>query len=373
MATPADQQTIARALSDLRRGNAVVVRTSDGGACLLQAAEQMDDETCARLATRAGSQVSLILSHHRARAIGLAAKANIACVSIALTPNISPRHIGGLIGDSTHLPPVADLSVLPEKADSIADTSIILMRLARLLPAVLVAQLQARSIIKDLRLWAADQGLLVLNEVAIREFEATAARGLHEVARASLPLADAEDARIAIFRPSDGGSEHFALIIGDAMDDASTSPLVRIHSQCITGDILGSLRCDCGDQLRLAIRRMALLGGGILIYLAQEGRDIGLVNKLKAYALQDKGADTVEANHALGFEADPRQFLPAAEILRQLGITAIKLMTNNPDKLAQISACGIEVVERLPLIAANNRHNSKYLATKAKRSGHLIN
>ena len=363
----ADQQTIARGFADLRRGEAVVVRCGDGTACLVKAAEQIEAHTCRGLAELAGSTPSLIISHHRGRAIGLAPKPDVVAVSIALPPSITSHALGGLIGDHDQIPSLNSLSVLPEKPDSLAETALTLMRLARLLPAVLVARVQGKT---DLRHWADSHGMLILNETAIREFEAVSAATLREVASAPLPLADAESARIVLFRPSDGGGEHFAVLIGEATK--AVPPVVRIHSQCITGDVLGSLRCDCGDQLRLAIRRMAELGGGVVVYLAQEGRDIGLVNKLKAYALQDKGMDTVDANHMLGFEADHRHFLPAAEILRQLGISEVKLLTNNPDKIAQLEACGIKVVARLPLVVADNPHNRKYLATKQQRSGHFI-
>ncbi|MCG8624241.1 MAG: GTP cyclohydrolase II [Proteobacteria bacterium] len=367
-----DQQTIARGFADLRRGEHVIVREAGGSACLITPAEQINQTTCATMAELANSTPVLTISHHRARAIGLKPKAEIPAVSIALPPSISHHDLGGLIGDHNHIPPLNQLSLLPEKTGSLAETALILMRLARLLPAVLVARLSLTSD-AEVRKMADTHGLLVLNETAIREFEAVSARQLREVAEAPLPLADAETARIIVFRPSDGGGEHFAIRIGEGETAGAEAMPVRIHSQCITGDILASLKCDCGDQLRTAIRRMAEMGQGVLIYLAQEGRDIGLVNKLKAYALQDKGADTVDANHMLGFDADHRHFLPAAEILRKLGITSIKLMTNSPDKLAQIKACGIEVVERIPLVAPANPHNSKYLATKKTRSGHFIN
>jgi GTP cyclohydrolase II len=148
--------------------------------------------------------------------------------------------------------------------------------------------------------------------------------------------------------------------------------LTRLHSECFTGDLLGSLRCDCGDQLRGAIAEIARAGSGVLLYLAQEGRGIGLVNKLRAYQLQDAGFDTVDANEQLGFDADERVYLPAAEMLRQLGISRVRLLTNNPEKVAALTRCGIAVVERVPHIFPANDHNERYLRTKASRSGHLL-
>jgi GTP cyclohydrolase II len=212
----------------------------------------------------------------------------------------------------------------------------------------------------------------MVEENTIRSFEETSAELLKEAARAKLPLKQAENTEVVIFQPKDGGTEHFVLIINKADKKSSEAPLVRIHSQCITGDILGSLKCDCGDQLQLAIKQMAESGGGLLIYLAQEGRDIGLVNKLRAYALQDTGLDTVDANHALGFETDHRYYLPAAVMLQRLGHDKIRLMTNNPDKIAQIESCGITVTERIPLTPPRNPHNENYLETKKSRTGHIL-
>jgi GTP cyclohydrolase II len=194
--------------------------------------------------------------------------------------------------------------------------------------------------------------------------------GLSRVAEARVPLADAETARLIAFRPGDGGSEHLAILIGSP--DPNGSVLVRLHSACFTGDVLASLRCDCGDQLRGAIAAIAEAGGGVLLYLAQEGRGIGLVNKLRAYQLQDAGFDTVDANEQLGFDADERVYLPAAEMLRQLGFGTVRLLTNNPDKMAALERYGIRVVERVPHIFAANGHNERYLRTKAARSGHLL-
>lgn len=185
-----------------------------------------------------------------------------------------------------------------------------------------------------------------------------------------MPLADAQDVRVVAFRPGDGGAEHLAIIVG--FPDGRQPVLARLHSECFTGDLLGSLRCDCGPQLRGAIRAMAEAGGGVVLYLAQEGRGIGLINKLRAYALQDSGLDTIDANEALGFEADERQFRPAAEMLKKLGFGAVRLLTNNPRKVEGLEKLGIQVVERVPHAFPANDHNARYLATKASRAGHLL-
>lgn len=193
------------------------------------------------------------------------------------------------------------------------------------------------------------------------------------MADAQVPLAAARDARLVAFRSADGGVEHLAIVIGTPADrPGAAPPLVRLHSECFTGDLLGSLRCDCGPQLHAALRRIADEGAGVLLYLAQEGRGIGLPSKLRAYALQDRGLDTVDANRALGWQADERNFMVAATMLEQLGIKRLRLLTNNPDKLAALSACGIEVVGREPLPIAPNGVNDHYLETKALRLGHLL-
>jgi GTP cyclohydrolase II len=147
---------------------------------------------------------------------------------------------------------------------------------------------------------------------------------------------------------------------------------VRLHSACFTGDVLGSLKCDCGPQLHAAMAQMGAQGAGVLLYLNQEGRGIGLANKMRAYALQDQGFDTVEANHRLGFEDDERDFRTAADILKRLGFTAVRLLTNNPAKVAMMEAQGIDVVERVPLKVGLNPLNEKYLDVKARKSGHIL-
>jgi GTP cyclohydrolase II len=191
-----------------------------------------------------------------------------------------------------------------------------------------------------------------------------------QVSEARVPLENAENVRIVAFRPSDGGTEHLAIIVGDI--NTAKPVLVRLHSECFTGDLVGSLRCDCGNQLRGAIGEMALAGSGILLYLAQEGRGIGLVNKLRAYQLQDAGFDTVDANLQLGFDSDERNYLPAAQILHKLGVSRVKLMTNNPAKMNSLGQYNIEVVERVPHMYPPNRHNEGYLSAKAAKSGHLL-
>ncbi|QDZ08835.1 GTP cyclohydrolase II [Sphingomonas panacisoli] len=188
-------------------------------------------------------------------------------------------------------------------------------------------------------------------------------------ARAKLPVEGSERSEIVAFRSPDSPGEHVALIVGQP---DGNPPLVRLHSECLTGDVLGSLKCDCGPQLHAAIHAMEGTGWGILLYLRQEGRGIGLVNKLRAYALQDQGFDTVDANTRLGFAVDARDFRVAARMLDLLGQTRIRLLTNNPEKVRVLQATGIDVVERVPIALPPNRFNEKYLATKRDRTGHQL-
>lgn len=185
--------------------------------------------------------------------------------------------------------------------------------------------------------------------------------------RARLPVAGAEGAEIVAFRTPEMPGEHVALLIGAPGGGA---PLVRLHSECLTGDVFGSLKCDCGPQLDAAIEAIAASGWGIVLYLRQEGRGIGLINKLRAYALQDQGFDTVDANTRLGFAVDPRDFAVAARMLELLGQRTVRVLTNNPAKVAGLEAAGITVVERVSHVLPANRHNEHYLATKRDRTGH---
>ncbi len=189
------------------------------------------------------------------------------------------------------------------------------------------------------------------------------------IAGARLPTPWAEF-DIVVFQDGTDGREHLALTLGRWTPE--TAVLTRMHSECLTGDGLFSLRCDCGAQLEAALKAIADHGAGVLVYLRQEGRGIGLVNKIRAYALQDKGADTVEANEQLGFPADARHYDDAVAIYRELGVSRVRLMTNNPRKLEAIEKAGIEVVERVPIEPGRNHHNTHYLSTKARKLGHRL-
>jgi len=238
-----------------------------------------------------------------------------------------------------------------------------LVKSAQLLPAALVVPL--RDAVEF-----AETHLLTRLAPSVTQSDLLQHHALAPVAAARLPMEAAEAGRLHIFRPENGGTEHYAIEIGRR--DRAAPVLARLHSACFTGDVLGSLKCDCGPQLRSALARMGADGAGVLLYLNQEGRGIGLANKMRAYSLQDQGFDTVEANHRLGFEDDERDFRLGADILRRMGFSAVRLMTNNPRKVTMMEEEGIAVTDRVPLVTPTNRHNAHYLDVKAKKSGHLL-
>jgi len=357
-----------RACQELRRGGIVMLRLANGAACLIQAAELADVGTRNEIQRLAGSGAVLVLTHTRMESLGRQLEAEFCGASLPAR-GLDRDQIGQLAIDQP-MPGLLDAvaSVVGERRGSLADYTTRLLRIAKLLPAALIARLPSRDQAVQRRL-CGDNNLIVIDDRDIDSYMEAAAESLSIVARARVPLRVAPEAEVVMFRAELGGDEHFAVIVGTV--DTGSAPLVRLHSQCVTGDVLGSLKCDCGEQLQGALRLMAEAGGGILVYLAQEGRDIGLLNKMRAYALQDSGFDTVDANHALGFEMDERYFLPACRILDKLGVTRLKLITNNPDKIAQLEENGFTVAERVPMAPPSNEHNHAYIETKKTRAGHL--
>lgn len=262
--------------------------------------------------------------------------------------------------DATLDPAAYTIAVVPSHGPDAA--AVHLMKRARLMPAAAVLPIANPAPSSTPMLWAHFDDVL--------HHEHLLALSLQPVSQASVPLADSPNTRVIAFRPSDGGIEHLALVIGEPQPGEPV--LARLHSECFTGDLLGSLRCDCGEQLRGAIKEIAEAGAGILLYMAQEGRGIGLVNKLRAYGLQDAGFDTMEANEQLGFDDDERIYLPAAAMLRHLGFDKVRLMTNNPFKVEALGRHGVEITERVPHVFPSNDHNIGYLETKRTKGGHLF-
>ncbi len=363
-------QDLDAAIIALRRGDPVLLDARDS-AILALAAEFVTDGNLARLRAVSRRPLRMVLTRRRAVAVGLARRdtapgALAGAVTIAVAPNLSAAVIRNLADPAASLgvePP--GLGTEPAIAEGGELAAVALTRLAALLPAALALPLAA----SEAALARRRTDFAVVGSEAVLTRRA-AAVGVTRVAEARVPLAEAEDARLIAFRPGDGGTEHLAIVIGKP--DPAAPVLVRLHSECFTGDLLASLRCDCGDQLRGAIAAITRTGDGVLLYLAQEGRGIGLINKLRAYQLQDAGFDTVDANEQLGFDVDERVYLPAAEMLRQLGFTTVRLLTNNPEKVAALERYGIRVAERVPHVFPANGHNERYLRTKATRSGHLL-
>ncbi|MGE0660664.1 MAG: GTP cyclohydrolase II [Reyranellaceae bacterium] len=369
---------VERAMAELRRGGIVALRDPSGHAALIAAAEGLGNEVQRRVSALCASSPYLLLTEPRARTLAIDVPPHLLAqiretntVALAIPTGVAAE----IVAD------VADPRADPKKvgrhfsrpvappSSAVARAAIELSKLARLLPAVLMGPLAIDR--KDqLRQWAREQDLIYVDTAAIALYEELAAQTLQPVADARVPLEGAENARIVAWRPRDGGKEHLAIVIGDI--DPTEPVLIRLHSECFTGDLLASLRCDCGEQLRGAIAEIARAGSGVLLYLAQEGRGIGLVNKLRAYQLQDGGFDTIDANEQLGYDADERLYRPAAVILSGMGISRVRLMTNNPQKMGQLGQYGIEVVERVRHVFPANGHNENYLRTKATRAGHML-
>jgi GTP cyclohydrolase II len=366
LARAARPHEMNRAVTDLRRGDFVLLR-QHSRATLIQAAEEVDDISLARAIAITGYDPVMAVTRRRAAALALVAdEPGSPVVELRLAETPTAQSLNELADPTMALTPLPGrIAVSDSSTDGIAAASIELTRLARLLPATVMFAMSARA-----ATLVRQAGIVELDAATVFQHGTVLASTLRRVVDASVPLADSEQTRIVAFRPDDGGTDHLAILIG--APDGTRPVLARIHSECFTGDLLGSLRCDCGEQLRGAIRAIAESGGGVLIYLAQEGRGIGLINKLRAYRLQDAGYDTVDANEQLGFAPDERIYQPAAEMLRDLGFGQVRLMTNNPDKVAALARHGIEVVERVPHVFTANDHNRHYLNTKAAKSGHLF-
>lgn len=346
----------ARAIDALRRGWPVNVSASDG-MIRIMAVEGADAITLSAFDPDAAADILVAAARGETLKLAnqLAAADPDMPVLIARAPWIDAA-VAMAIAD-----PVLDLAsplkgpfaAKPLAAPLAAKAALRLARLAGILPAYFVTA-------------AGDSEA----DVAATDVDAyDDAAHLAIATKAQLPVSAAETAEIVAFRSPNEPREHVALIIGKRDESL---PVVRLHSECLTGDVLGSLKCDCGPQLHQALHQIADSRWGVLLYLRQEGRGIGLINKLRAYALQDQGFDTVDANVRLGFAIDARDFSVAARMLDLLGIGKVRLLTNNPNKVAGLEAAGIRVAERLPIILPANPHNEQYLATKRDRTGHQL-
>ena len=351
----ADQVAVERGLVEFAAGRPVIL-TSPSEATLVLPIDGLTDAVLAgfrRLC--APERPYLLITARRARALGLEAAGP---TGLAVGELPSAAALLSLAADqisSRHFQPVA--------AGETAGAAIALAKLAQLLPALLVGPKPPN------RARAGDVAVVRVPAHAVPLFRRAAADSLVITAQTSVPLNSDFGARFVVFRDRLGGSP-VAVIVGSP--DFSQPVAVRLHSACLTGDVFGSRRCDCGDQLRMALKQLQQHGGGIILYLEQEGRGLGLANKIRSYALQEAGLDTVDANTVLGFEDDERDYGIAVRMLQMLGCTRVRLLTNNPAKLAGLSAAGIDVSGRVPLQGPVHPDNRRYLAAKAMRAGHQL-
>lgn len=354
--SPTIPELLARARGDLRLGLPVLL--AGGGRWLVLSAETLSEDRLAACPDKA------VLAITARRAETLKARAYDGDLARVILPDYAAlgwvQALADPSDDLAH-PMKGPLQTERNGPVEAHRAALQLCKAARLLPAALVVE------------WPEDKPLpqdLTVLPLSLIAPHMSAMSPLHPVVDARLPVEVSEAGRLHVFRPEDGGEEHYAMEIG--RPDRSKPVLARLHSACFTGDVMGSLKCDCGPQLRGALQQMGAQGAGILLYLNQEGRGIGLANKMRAYGLQDQGFDTVEANHRLGFEDDERDFRLGADLLKSLGFSAVRLLTNNPAKVAMLEKCGLEVTERVPLRVGEGAFNKDYLATKAAKSGHLL-
>ncbi len=358
---PTITERLNRARGDLRMGVPVVL-AAEGRAALAVAVESLNQARLAALRDVGTPELAITVR----RAETLKARAyddDLARLAVPAEADVAWLRALADPADDLRMPLKGPLRSLRDGSADLHRAAIRLVKSAHLLPAALLVPVPdgfaaaARDALTFLPL---AEVAPVLNDLS----------PMHAVTSARVPMVASQAGRVHIFRPEDGTEEHYAIEIGRPDRDAPV--LARLHSACFTGDVLGSLKCDCGPQLRAALMQMGEEGAGMLLYLNQEGRGIGLANKMRAYSLQDQGFDTVEANHRLGFEDDERDFRIGADILRRMGFSSVRLLTNNPRKIAMMEGCGLSVVERVPLKVGRTMQNAEYLATKAAKSGHML-
>ena len=345
--------SVSRGVAEFNSRRPVLV-TAQNERLLALPVEGLDDARLAEFtALCAPSEPYLVITSRRAVALGINTRIPMA---VRLSPADDAESILAFVGDS---PGEGAPSAVP--AGRAATAAIQLVKLSHGLPAVLAADLAPHAP-------ASDQ-LVTVEADAAESFFDNAIQSLTLASEAVVPLNSGSSARFIVFRDAMGGNE-VAIIVGKP--DFTKPVPVRLHSACLTGDVFGSRRCDCGDQLRLAIARLEDIGGGVILYLAQEGRGVGLANKMRTYQLQDDGLDTVDANTTLGFDDDERDYGVAARMLEMLECTRVILLTNNPTKLDRLSKAGIEIVSRMALEAPINADNRRYMTAKVTRAGHRL-
>jgi GTP cyclohydrolase II len=346
------QVEVERGLAEFRGGRPVRIATP-GQSIVAVPVDGIDARRLAAFTAFAAPALPrLVITARRARALGLEVSEPVA---IALDGSEDIERLEALIAAVAAPQPLE-----AKPAGAPAKAAITLAKFAQRLPALLVAQTDTTY---------ADPPLVCVEAESIARFRRSVLQSLAIASEAQVPLHGGHAARFVVFRDGIGGNS-VAVVVGKP--DFSKPVPVRLHSACLTGDVFGSRRCDCGDQLKLALARLDEAGGGVILYLEQEGRGVGLVNKMRAYQLQDEGLDTVDANTTLGFDDDERDYGVAARMLQMLGCTRVRLLTNNPAKLDSLAGAGIDVRGRLPLYTPINADNRRYLTAKLKRAGHRL-
>jgi GTP cyclohydrolase II len=350
-----EQVGVGRGLAEFRAGRPVVVTSGDETLLCLPVEGLNKERLIAFRALCAPIAPRLVLTSLRARSLGIDADEPVA---LELRSDVDANMILALVADAT-----SDHVFVPEPAGPAAIAAIDLVKLAQVLPAVLVAETTATVVN------AFNPSIIAVEASAVALFREKATLSLAIAGEAYVPLSSGVRTRFVVFRDA-FGEDPVAVIVGTP--DLSKPVPVRIHSACLTGDVFGSRRCDCGDQLKLALARLQEAGGGVILYLAQEGRGVGLANKMRTYKLQDGGLDTVDANTTLGFDDDERDYGVAVRMLQMLGCTRVVLLTNNPAKLDGLTKAGIEIAGRMPIETPINSDNRRYLTAKASRAGHYL-
>ncbi|MGP9789201.1 GTP cyclohydrolase II [Roseinatronobacter sp. NSM] len=355
-------ELVARLVCDARLGLPVIMG-SDTQIAVLAPVETLRPERFARLGALGAPH--MVLSPRRFSALFPNAAVTGQAGTLAFAAGTRLDALRQIAGGAHAANPALPVGAMQAHCPApLSAAALALAKAAQLLPAMLLwpVSVTTRDALRA-------QGLAYLPARDVLD-ELASAQRLAAVSSAALPMACSAAGSVQVFRPDNAGAEHYAITVGSV---APAQPvLTRLHSACFTGDVLGSLKCDCGPQLQAALAAMAQAGGGVLVYLNQEGRGIGLANKMRAYALQDGGLDTVQANHQLGFEDDERDFRLGAAVLSSMGIGRVRLLTNNPAKMHSLAGHGIEVVERVPLQVGQTPQNAHYLATKALKSGHIL-
>ena len=350
-----EQVGVGRGLAEFRAGRPILVADAEDILMCLPVEGLTKERLQAFRSLCAPIPPRLVLTSLRARSLGIVADDPVA---LELVADIDATMILAVVADAT-----SDHELVPEPAGAAAIAAIDLVKLAQVLPAVLVAETTA-AIASTF-----NPSIITVKATAVARFREKATQSLTIAGEAHVPLNSGVRTRFVVFRDA-FGDDPVAVIVGTP--DMSKPVPVRIHSACLTGDVFGSRRCDCGDQLKLALARLQEAGGGVILYLAQEGRGVGLANKMRTYKLQDGGLDTVDANTTLGFDDDERDYGVAVRMLQMLGCNRVVLLTNNPAKVEGLANAGVEITGRMPIETPIHSDNRRYLTAKAARAGHQL-